>query len=77
MKTKIYRIHGKFIMRDNTLKPFTMELKAINKEDIKEKICSEFGSKHHIKRNQIRIDEIKEISAGEILDPIVKALVSE
>ena len=74
MKTKIFRIQGKFMM-GNSLKPFTKELKAISEEDIKEKIYSDFGSKHGIKRNKIIIEEIKEISEDEILDPIVKALV--
>ncbi|MCE5214444.1 MAG: 50S ribosomal protein L18a [Methanobacterium sp.] len=76
MKTKIFRIQGKFLM-GNSLKPFTKELKAINEEEIKEKIYSEFGSKHHIKRNKIKIEEITEISQDEVQDPIIKALISE
>ena len=76
MKTKIFRIQGKF-MRGNSLKPFTRELKATNEDEIKEKIYSEFGSKHHIKRNKIKIEDIKEISEDEVLDPVVKALLKE
>jgi len=76
MKTKIFRIQGKFMM-GNSLKPFTRELKASNEEDIKEKIYSEFGSKHHIKRNKIKIEKIKEISEDEVIDPLVKALNKE
>lgn len=76
MKTKIFRIKGEFIMRDR-FKPFTRELKATSENDIKEKIYSEFGSKHHINRNQIRIEKIQEISAEEAQDPIIKALVQE
>lgn len=76
MKTKIFRIQGKFMM-GNALKPFTRELKATNEEEIKEKIYSEFGSKHHIKRNKIKIEDITEISADEVLDPVVKALIKE
>ena len=55
MKTKIFRIQGKSMMGD-TLKPFTKELKAVNEDDIKNKIYSEFGSKHHIRRNKIKIE---------------------
>lgn len=76
MKTKIFRIQGKF-MRGNSLKPFTRELKATNEDEIKEKIYSEFGSKHHIKRNKIKIEDIKEISEDEVLDPVIKALLKE
>jgi large subunit ribosomal protein LX len=76
MKTKIFRVQGKFIMGDS-FKPFTKELKATSEDDIKEKIYSEFGSKHHIGRNQIKIQKIEEISAEEVQDPLIKALVSE
>lgn len=76
MKTKIYRIQGKFMMGDN-LKPFTRELKATNEEEIKERIYSEFGSKHHIKRSKVKIEEIIEISADEVQDQVVKALLKE
>jgi len=74
MKTKIFRIQGKFMMGNN-LKPFTRELKATNEDEIKEKIYSEFGSKHHITRNKIKIEDITEISADDVQDPIVKALL--
>ncbi|BDZ72129.1 50S ribosomal protein L18Ae [Methanobacterium petrolearium] len=76
MKTKIYRVQGKFIMGDS-FKPFTRELKAMGEDDIKEKIYSEFGSKHHIVRNQIHIEKIEEISAEEVIDPLIKSLISE
>jgi len=76
MKTKIFRIQGKFMM-GNALKPFTKELKATNEEEIRERIYSEFGSKHHIKRNKIKIEDITEISADEVLDPVIKALLKE
>ncbi len=74
MKTKIFRITGKFMMGEN-YQPFTKELKAIKEEDIYEKIYSEFGSKHHLNRNQINIETIDEISAEEVEDPIIKAMV--
>lgn len=74
MKTKIFRIQGKFIM-GNSYQPFTKELKAISENDIREKIYSDFGSKHGIKRTKIIIQEIKEISADEVQDPIIKSLI--
>jgi large subunit ribosomal protein LX len=73
MKTKIYKVQGKFMMGQG-LKHFTKELKAVSEDDIREKIYSEFGSKHRISRNKIFIDDIKEISEDEAQDPIIKAL---
>ena len=73
MRTKIYRIQGKFVMGDSS-QVFTRELKAINEEDIREKIYSEFGSKHRINRNQIKLDKIEEISLDEVTDPLIKSI---
>jgi large subunit ribosomal protein LX len=76
MKTRIFRIEGKFMMGDS-LKPFTRELRATSEAEIREKIYSEFGSKHHITRNQIKIQDIQEISAEDAQDPLIKALTQE
>ena len=75
MKTKVFKIQGKFMM-GRGLKHFTKELKAVSEDDIKEKIYSEFGSKHRIGRSKIFIDEIEEISEEEAQDPMIKALSS-
>ena len=75
MKTKIFKIQGKFMMGQG-LKNFTKELKATSEEDIREKIYSEFGSKHRIGRNKIFIDEIREISEEDAQDPMIKDLSS-
>lgn len=74
MKTKIFRIQGKFMM-GNAFQPFTKELKAISEDDIREKVYSEFGSKHRINRSKIVIEDIKEISKDEVQDPMIKTLV--
>ncbi|MDR1721922.1 MAG: 50S ribosomal protein L18a [Methanobrevibacter sp.] len=74
MSTKIYRIKGKFIMGEES-QVFTKELKAFDEKDIYERIYSEFGSKHGINRNQITLDEIKEISPEDVNDPIIKAII--
>ena len=74
MITKIFRIKGSFVLGSET-QVFTKELRAINEEDIYEKIYSIFGSKHRIKRNQIKIDSIEEIAVDDVEDPIVKAIL--
>ena len=74
MITKIFRIKGSFVLGSET-QVFTKELRAINEEKKKKKIYSIFGSKHRIKRNQIKIDSIEEIAEDEVEDPIVKAIL--
>jgi large subunit ribosomal protein LX len=73
MKTKIYRVKGRFALGEE-IQIFTKELKAVNEKDIYERIYAEFGSKHRIKKNLVKIEEVKEISKEEILDPLIKAI---
>ena len=74
MITKIYRVKGTFVMGDE-YHDFTKEYKATSESEIEAKIYERFGSKHGITRNQISIDEIKEITPEEVLDPIVKEIL--
>ena len=74
MITKNFRVKGSFVMGSET-QVFTKELRAVKEEDIYEKLYSIFGSKHRIKRNQIKIDSIEEISDDEVLDPVVQAIL--
>ena len=74
MITKIYRIKGSFVMGSET-QVFTKEFRAVKEEDLYEKLYSIFGSKHGIKRSQIKIDSIEEISEDEVEDHIVKAII--
>lgn len=74
MKTKIYRVKGTLLDSDKA-KVFTREMKAVKEEDIKEKLYSEFGSKHRLNRSQIIFDEISEITPEEVTDPIVQSLL--
>ncbi len=73
-KTKIYRVKGTFIMGDDK-SIFVKEYKATNEADIEEKVYERFGSKHHLNRNQISIDEIVEIAPEDVTDPIVKEIL--
>ena len=74
MKTKNFRVKGSFVMGSET-QVFTKEFRAIKEEEIYEKLYSIFGSKHGIKRNQIKVDSIEEITEDEVLDPVVKAIL--
>ena len=74
MITKIFRVKGKLLDIDKT-KPLTRELKGITEDDVKEKLYSDFGSKQRLNRDKIIFDEIIEISADEVTDPVVKDLL--
>ena len=72
---KVFRITGSFKQRRET-SPFSKELCALTEDQAKERLFSEFGSRNRLKRQQIHIKEITEISREEITDPFVKKLVT-
>ena len=72
---KVFRITGSFKQRRET-SPFSKELCALTEDQAKERLFSEFGSRNRLKRQQIHIKEITEISNEEITDPFVKKLVT-
>ena len=74
---KAFKITGTFKMGSVKNQPFTKEVLATNKNQAKEKIYSDLGSKHKIKRNFINIAKVQEISADEIEDPLIKGLLEK
>ncbi len=73
---KVYRVKGRFLMGDSP-QPFTKELISTRPEAAKEKILSDLGSKHKVRRGKIWIDSIEEIPSSEAEDPLVKYLAGE
>lgn len=53
---------------------FRKEVIALKPEHALEKIYSELGSRHKLRRKHIRITSIKEISPEEARDPVIIAL---
>ena len=70
---KIFRVVGK-ITKPNFQTDFRKEIRALKPEHAVERIYKEIGSKHRVKRFQIKIQKIEEISAEEITDPNVRKL---
>ena len=70
---KVYRISGTFLMGDNT-QHFTKEILGKGKADAVEIIYSILGSKHKVKRRNIKFTKITEIKAEKAEDPIVQHL---
>lgn len=72
---KVFRITGSFKQR-REISPFSKELCALTEDQAKERLFSEFGSRNRLKRQQIHIKVITEISKEEITDPFVKKLMT-
>lgn len=71
---QVYRISGWF-KQGLYRQKFTRELLALSKEQALERIYSEFGSRHKLKRNQINIEGVVEIKPEDVTDPRVLAML--
>ncbi|MHA1993767.1 MAG: 50S ribosomal protein L18Ae [Candidatus Hodarchaeales archaeon] len=71
---KIYRISGYFKQRRETT-PFSKEYLALTQRNAKDKLFSQFGSKNRLKRSQIKIQSIMEITKDEITDPLIEKII--
>ena len=54
---------------------FVKELPALSEQQALERVFSEVGSKHKVKRRLIHIEEATEIKPEEAKDPQIKAMV--
>ena len=72
-EVKVFRVTGQ-IRKPNFQTDFRKEVRALKPEDAKEKIYMELGSKHRVKRFQIKIAKIEQINLEEIESPLVKKL---
>lgn len=74
---KIYRITGIALFSPDKLRKwqkFTVEVRAVKKEDAIEKVLSDFGSRHKLKRSHIKIVSVDEISVEEAKSKFVKEI---
>lgn len=63
-EVKTYRITG-WINKPNFENRFRKELRSIKPEDAIEELYKIFGSKHRVKRFQIKIEKVEEVPAEE------------
>ena len=71
---KIFRIRGWF-KQGLYRQRFTRELLALSKEQALERVYSDLGSKHRVKRNLIHIGEAVEVIPEEVKDPRILAML--
>jgi len=71
---KIFSIKGWF-KQGLYRQRFTRELLALSKEQALERIYSDVGSKHHVGRNLIHIEEAVEVKPEEVKNPKILAML--
>lgn len=65
MSSKIWRATGSYRKSKKTF-TFTKELLAEKDTHVRERILSELGSRHRVKRKDVKVTEIKEIKPEEV-----------
>ena len=76
MEVKIFRVKG-IITKLNYVMPFSKYVRALKMEDAIEKVYSDFGSQHRVKRFHMRINSVDEVSVEETEDQIIRELSEE
>ncbi|MBR6205172.1 MAG: 50S ribosomal protein L18a [Candidatus Methanomethylophilaceae archaeon] len=74
---KAFRITGSYADERYGKQPFSVEMAAEDSEAVKEKAYSTIGSKHKLKRWQIDIAEVAELSADQVTNHVVKYQIGE
>lgn len=68
---KIYLVEGRMLIRPYKMPewwPFRKYVRALKPEHAVEKVLSELGSNHGIKRYHIRIERVREVPPEEVPD---------
>jgi len=73
MSVKIFRIKGIITKPDYTMS-FSKEVRAMNRNDARETLYTNFGSQHRVKRRNLKFTSIKEISIEEVTDDTILEL---
>jgi large subunit ribosomal protein LX len=73
---KVFKVTGE-INKPKLRTPFIKEVLADKGEHAVEKVYSEIGSKHRVKRCHITICNVQEISVDQIINPTLKKIVTE
>jgi len=70
-EVKVFRVIGE-IRKPNLRTSFQKEVRALKPEHAIEKVYMELGSKHRVKRFQIKISAVEEVPPQEIKDPLIR-----
>ncbi|HDQ05130.1 MAG TPA: 50S ribosomal protein L18a [Candidatus Bathyarchaeota archaeon] len=70
---KVFRVSGK-IRKPNFQTEFRKEVRALKPEDAVEKVYTELGSRHRVRRYQMSISKVEELSPEEIEDVLLKKM---
>jgi len=74
-EVKVFRVLGE-IRKPNLKTPFSKEVIALKPEHAVEKVYTELGSKHRVKRFHIKINKVEEVAPQDVEDPLIRKIVA-
>ncbi|MGI5965085.1 MAG: 50S ribosomal protein L18Ae [Candidatus Methanomethylophilaceae archaeon] len=74
---KAFLIKGDFADKRQGRQPYTIEMAAEDEAAVREKAMSTLGSKHKLKRYEINIASVEELSPEDVTDHVVKHQIGE
>jgi large subunit ribosomal protein LX len=72
-EVKVFRVIGE-IKKPNFETEFRKEVRALKPEDAVEKVYMELGSRHRVRRYQMKISKVQELKPEEIEDILLKKM---
>ena len=72
---KVFRVTGE-INKPNLKTPFAKEILAEKPEHAVERVYTEIGSRHRVKRFQMKVTKVEEVPVDEIEHPVLKKIVT-
>jgi large subunit ribosomal protein LX len=72
-EVKVFRVIGE-IKKPNFETEFRKEVRALKPEDAVEKVYMELGSRHRVRRYQMKISKVQELNPEEIEDILLKKM---
>lgn len=67
MSSKVWRVTGEYTKKKRTF-TFRKEMIALKESHVRERIFSDLGSRHRVKRREIEIQTVEEIKPEEATD---------
>ncbi len=70
-EVKIFRVRGRMLLSHDRYperRSFTIYVRALKPEHALERVYSELGSRHKLRRRHIKIEEVKEVPLEEVED---------
>lgn len=76
-EVKVFKVSGEMMLSHDSFpewRKFTVYVRALREAHAIEKVLSDLGSRHKLRRAHIRIRSVEEVSPDEVNDVKIKAL---